>query len=334
VSRARVAGPTRLLVGQAGLYTATVQPVSATPPVTLTWDNGTAGATAVYSWTQPGDYTVRVDAANGCGQGSGGLIVHVCEPVAGVEVHGPTDLLSGQTGLYTVTWTPVTASLPLTVTWDSGTVGTTAAYSWTRPGLHTVAVTATNGCGTASATYAVTTSCEPLVAVTIAGPAAVPLGWEEMYQAQPLPVTASAPLTYTWQDGTGGEFAVFSWTVTGTYTLAVSGTNPCGEGSGSTPVTVFCQGIDRVVISGPLTLLAGQEGTFEAVLEPITASRPITYGWDNGTSGPAAVYSWTVPGTYTLTVTATNPCAEAAASTVVEVVAPTYRIYLPVVRRE
>jgi hypothetical protein len=304
-----------------------------TPPVTFTWDNGTVGATAAYSWTQAGDYTIVVQTANDCGQGSGSMIVHVCEPVQGVEVAGPTELLSGQTGLYTATWTPVTASLPLTVTWDNGTVGSTAAYSWTRPGAHTIAVTATNSCAEVYGTYAVTTSCEPLQMVTIAGPDRVSQGWGTTYQALPVPITASTPLTYTWQDASVGEFASFTWTVTGTYGLAVTGTNPCGGGAGAMSVTVYCQGPISVAPSGPALLHVGQEGVYTASTWPMTASLPLDYVWDNGTMGLAAVYSWTVPGTYTLTVTATNPCGEAAGSAVVEVIVPTYRIYLPVVRR-
>lgn len=334
VSGARIAGPTVLLVGQVGVYTATALPQMSTPPVTFTWDSGTVGATAAYSWTQPGDYAIVVQAANDCGQGSGSIIVHVCEPVQAVSVEGPTELLSGQTGLYTATWTPITASLPVTVTWDNGTVGSTAAYSWTHPGAHTIAVTATNGCAEVYGTYAVTTSCQPLQMVTIAGPGMVSQGRGATYQALPVPITASTPLTYTWQDASGGEFAVFTWTVTGTYGLAVTGTNPCGEGAGAMSVTVYCQEPASVTLSGPATLLVGQEGDYTVSTWPVTASLPLDYAWDNGTLGPTAVYSWTVPGTYTLTVTATNPCGEAAGNAAVEVIVPTYRIYLPVVQRD
>jgi hypothetical protein len=66
----------------------------------------------------------------------------------------------------------------------------------------------------------------------------------------------------------------------------------------------------------------------------VTASLPLAYAWDNGTLGPAAVYSWTVPGTYTVTVTATNPCGVGAGWGLVVVEAPVYRIYLPAVWRE
>ena len=43
--------------------------------------------------------------------------------------------------------------------------------------------------------------------------------------------------------------------------------------------------------------------------------------------------SWTLSGTYTLTVTATNPCGDAVGSFPVEVPEAMYRIYLPLVMR-
>lgn len=110
--------------------------------------------------------------------------------------------------------------------------------------------------------------------------------------------------------------------------------NGCSEVYATYAVTTACAPLQAVAIAGPAALLVGQMGTYTASTWPVTASLPLTYAWDNGTIGPAAVYSWTVPGTYPLTVTATNPCGEAAGSTAVEIIVPTYRIYLPVVRRQ
>jgi hypothetical protein len=55
---------------------------------------------------------------------------------------------------------------------------------------------------------------------------------------------------------------------------------------------------------------------------------------DAGTVGATASYSWTLPGSYTLAVTATNPCGQAVATFPVEVSAEVrYHAYLPVVVR-
>lgn len=47
---------------------------------------------------------------------------------------------------------------------------------------------------------------------------------------------------------------------------------------------------------------------FSATYEPQNDERPIVLTWDNGTIGSNARYSWSFPGSYTITVTATNRC--------------------------
>ena len=56
---------------------------------------------------------------------------------------------------------------------------------------------------------------------------------------------------------------------------------------------------------------------------------------DNGTVGPAAVYSWTLTGTYTLTVTATGVCGDSvtAARSVRVLERWPFAAYLPLVWR-
>jgi hypothetical protein len=53
---------------------------------------------------------------------------------------------------------------------------------------------------------------------------------ETTYRASPLPITASRPLTFTWDNGSAGSTAVYSWTMTGTQMLTVTGANTCGPG--------------------------------------------------------------------------------------------------------
>jgi hypothetical protein len=131
-----------------------------------------------------------------------------------------------------------------------------------------------------------------------------------------------------------GATAAYSWTLPGSYTLAVTATNPCSEVSGAFTVAV-CQPVEAVTVEGPATLGVGETGTYTAAYAPLTATPPVTLTWEDGTVGATAVYSWTLPGTYTLTVTATNPCGEAVGRFPVEVSAEVkYRIYLPLLLRE
>jgi hypothetical protein len=333
LSDVSIAGPPVLLPDEVGTYTAAFFPPSATPTVTVAWDNGTIGLSTTYSWSQPGDYAIVVTATNPCAEVLGQLTVQVCQEVTGVIVEGPTSLPAGLIGTFTATAVPITASEPLTYTWDNGSIGSTAAYSFTQPGTHTLYVTATNYCGEAFGSFSVTVACQPVEGVTIEGPRQVPTGRDWAYQAIPIPITASLPMTYTWDNGDIGATATYSWTQEGTYTLSVTATNDCGQAYTGMTVTAFCQEVEDVTVDGPLTLLVGEEGTYQAGPVPVTASLPMTYTWDNGDIGTTSIYSWTAVGSYTITVSATNACGQASGWLVVEVSEPLYEIYLPLVLR-
>jgi len=85
-------------------------------------------------------------------------------------------------------------------------------------------------------------------------------------------------------------------------------------------------------ITGPHALLAGQEGTYQAESLPITASLPLAFAWSDGTTAPVATCSWPEVGTYTITVTATNPCGEGRGTLAVQVIEHwPFSMYLPLV---
>ena len=81
VEGVEVVGPTGLGVGQTSTYTAAVTPLTATIPLTLTWDSGMVGSTAAYSWVASGIYTPVVTATNPCGEVTGSLGVVVSHRV-------------------------------------------------------------------------------------------------------------------------------------------------------------------------------------------------------------------------------------------------------------
>jgi CSLREA domain-containing protein len=89
-------------------------------------------------------------------------VAEPCDPVETLTVEGPASLLVGETGVYSATYAPITATLPVTLTWEDGTVGATAAYSWTLPGTYTLTVTATNPCGEAVGRFPVEVSEEAI----------------------------------------------------------------------------------------------------------------------------------------------------------------------------
>jgi hypothetical protein len=315
VSSVPIEGPEVLLVNEVGLYTATVIPQNATDPVTVTWDDGTVGYTATYSWQDVGLHTITVTATNPCGAvvtGTFPVSVTLCQAVSSVEIDGPGVLLVNEVGTYMATWSPPDATTPVTVTWDDGTQGYTATYSWSGVGLYTITVTATNRCGpVVTGTLPVSvTLCKPVSSAAVDGPEVLLVKEVGTYTARWSPANASEPVTVTWDDGTQGYTATYSWSGVGLYTITVTATNPCGPVvTGTLPVSVtLCKPLTGVTLSGPEVLPVGQAAEYTAAPRPWNATPPVTFTWDNATVGPAATYSWTEVGWHTITVTATNRC--------------------------
>jgi hypothetical protein len=64
--------------------------------------------------------------------------------VTAVSISGPTELNTGEVGIYQAATEPPTATLPIYFEWSNGDTGQTAEYSWAIPGVYTVEVTASN----------------------------------------------------------------------------------------------------------------------------------------------------------------------------------------------
>jgi len=81
-----------------------------------------------------------------------------------------------------------------------------------------------------------------------------------------------------------------------------------------TSLDAACTPLTDVGIAGPLnvtsTLYIGTSYTFQAIITPTNATPPITYTWSpepqTGQGTDTAVYRWSAPGTYTVTLTAEN----------------------------
>ncbi len=255
-----------------------------------------------------------------------------CIPAEGLNLHGPADVSAGITTLYTSTYTPLSATLPA-VLWDRGIVGPTAAYSWTVTGEQTLTATLATPCGQVTDTLTVNVFCQPLQGVDLAGPVHLSAGISGWYTSSYTPVTASLPLTRTWSNGRFGRTAVYSWTTPGTYTVTMTATNACSQADAILTTTVFCQPPDGLTVQGARVAGIDQPMAYYSSVQPITASRPLSYTWSNGFTGSHATYSWPVTGTYTVTVTGTNACGQVHGDFTVQVLIQPYHIFVPNVER-
>ena len=266
-----LSGPTNGITATAYTFTATVNPLTVTTPITYVWQASehnsltqTSGLsdTAVFSWTTPGRHVLTATALN-----SGGIVttthtITVEQPIVPVDTIGISGLSTGLVGAaytFTAMAGPPTATVPLTYHWQAPTVpavlthtstlSDTAIFSWTTPGVHVLTVTAFNASGLVTATHTITIA-KPGVAVdavSLSGPLTGLINTTYTFTAIAGPLTATLPITYHWQaidqaaiTHTGGlsDTAVFGWTTPGRHVLTATAFNSDGIVTTTHTITV------------------------------------------------------------------------------------------------
>jgi PKD domain len=156
----------------------------------------------------------------------------------------------------------------------------------------------------------------------------LPVGVSTAFSANPItPLPGTAIYTVT----------VAAGAVDGTYDWAVS-----GSGSGLTHTVTVSLSIEGVFPADtdfawePVTPTVGAVVTFTA---ETTGTEPLAFAWTWGdgeaSNGQVVTHTYTQSGSYTVVLTATNPCGQEALTREITVAAPppVYRIYLPLLLR-
>jgi PKD repeat protein len=151
-----ILGPTSATVGNAVQYTAQV--TGGISPYTYSWNNGSTGSSATYTWSSEGTYTVSVTVRDASGQrASGSLTVTVQNAVQplSASISGPDVVNAGDI----VTYTALASygAPPYSYTWSNGNTGSSTTYSWLKAGTYTIYVTVQDAKGnTVKATKTIT----------------------------------------------------------------------------------------------------------------------------------------------------------------------------------
>lgn len=185
--------------------------------------------------------------------------------------------------------------------WSTG--ATTPSINVSTPGTYTV--TATNSCGSQTATQTVTVDPAPSATITAGGSTSFCAGGS-------VTLYASGLGTYSWSTGAAADSIVV--TTAGTYTL--TSTNGCGSQTATQTVTVNPLPTASISASGSTSICAGDAVT-------LTAAGTGSYLWSTGAT--TASISVSAAGTYTLT--STNSCgSQTATITVTVITTPTVTI--------
>jgi uncharacterized repeat protein (TIGR01451 family) len=163
LSEVIINGPTTGTLNTPYIFTATISPSGATPPITYTWsplpDSGQGTAIVTYTWPTTGIKTIIVTATNTSGVATDSHDVALSAPILTINKSGPTIVTASSPITYTLAITNsgnltatnlvITDTIPAGAHYISGGTKVGNVISWTVSSL------AANG-GIAQATFVVT----------------------------------------------------------------------------------------------------------------------------------------------------------------------------------
>jgi len=158
-----VTGPGEGFVGESYLFTATVEPITTTLPLTYIWQaqgqlpvTNTSGLTDTSNviWDMPGIQLITVTASNiGGSVSETHLITITDQPIEGLTANNDSPTMLGEVTTFTAT---VISGTNVIFTWDFGDnsngSGGTITHTYTDPGVYTATVTAANSVGSLTET--------------------------------------------------------------------------------------------------------------------------------------------------------------------------------------
>ncbi|MBN1318301.1 MAG: PKD domain-containing protein, partial [Anaerolineales bacterium] len=324
--------------------------ITAGSNVIFTWDfgdgsplyqSGVGGSSSVVNHTYQavGIYTTTVTASNTAGYVSDETYVSIYEvPIAGLVAtnDGPTGvgkpttltalIAAGSNVIFT--WTFGDGSPALVIT---GTQGNQCIVTHTYPGIniYTAQVVAKNSVSQAQSTTLVSVQEEAVSGLTAVNDSPTTLGDITTLTAT---ISAGTNVSYIWSFGDGTppvsvsgssidqSIISHTYTAVGEFTAVVTTTNPLGETSTATTVTINDIPIYGLVVDNDGPTEVDSNTTFSAT---VASGSNVVYTWNFGDgengAGQVTTHSYSAPGIYTATVTATNGAGSSIATTQVTV---------------
>ncbi|CAN5240666.1 hypothetical protein BH09BAC1_BH09BAC1_16650 [soil metagenome] len=264
--------------------------LSAVAGLTYTWSSN-AGSVTTQNVTvnQSGTYSVTV--SNGtCTATSSVVVSVVSSPSATITPNGPTTFCTGGNVI-------LSAPSGYNYAWSANAGNaTTQTVTVTAAGTYNVTVSAGASC-TATSSISVTVNTPPTVTISTSGPTSFCTGGS-------VTLTASNGASYLWSNGSTQSSIVANQP--GTYIVTVTSANTCSN-TAQVTVNVVSTPSATITPAGSTTICPGSSVN-------LSAPAGYTYQWSNGAT--TETVSATLPGTYSVTVSAGGTCTATSSTTV------------------
>ncbi|MEY3052107.1 MAG: hypothetical protein RLY31_1892, partial [Bacteroidota bacterium] len=270
----------------------------------------------VVTYAIPGSYTVTLTATNAAGSNS---ITQTDLVVVGTI---PAVSFLAAADILTVSFTNTSAGAT-SFAWDFGDGSSSAesdpVHTYAQEGTYAVILTATNDCGSATLTQAVTVIAPPTASFGS------------------TPASGCAPLTVQFDNTSSDNATAFLWSFPGGVPASSTEENPVvvysQPGSYDVTLTAFNSSGEEtatqagyVEVQGPPVPAFG--GTADGLVLSLLngSTNAIEYQWDFGDGGssmePDPVHTYAADGTYLVTLTVLNECGPASTSQSFTLVTP------------
>jgi PKD repeat protein len=292
------------------------------------WTFGDGGSSTsqnpTYEYTSAGTYTVSLTVSStsqGCNDQVTKTGYITVNPLPVADFSGsPT---SGTEPL-TVDFTDLSSDAT-SWDWDFGDTGSSTAQNPSHTysaGTYTVTLTASNACGSDVATKVDYITVAPCVAPT-AGFSGTPTSGDAPLTVDFSDLSTGSPTSWDWDFGDASGTSTqqnpsYTYTNPGTYTVTLTATNACGSDAETRTdyITVTCTAPVADFSGTPTTGCAPLAVDFTDL-----STNATSWSWDFGDGAGSSTaqnpsYSYTDPGCYTVTLTATNACGSDVATKV------------------
>ncbi|MEI6408538.1 MAG: PKD domain-containing protein [Bacteroidota bacterium] len=299
-------------------FTVTFENQSSTNATNFAWtfEGGTPATSTVANpvvvWSNPGVYAVTLVASNTAGTSTATGSITVTTT--------PTPNFSYQTAGLSLVLSN-TSSNATSYSWNFGDGGisteTAPTHNYLMPGTYTVVLRATNACGTTETSQVVNITGAPPTAAFSSGESNGCVPFSVSFSDQSL----GAPTSWAWSFPGGNPSSstqqnpTVTYSAPGTYNVSLTVTNAFGSNSVTIPNYIVAQGLPAASFNFVVNL-----GTVSFTNNSFNAT---SYNWNFGDGSSSNVanptHTYAATGTYTVELTAINPCGASTLQQVVSV---------------
>jgi PKD repeat protein len=281
-------------------------------------DGGTgSGVGPTHAYAVTGSFTVSLTVtASGAGSNTATTTATILTaPVA--NAGGPYNASAGQPTTFNGAASTGPSGKALTYAWQFGDgstgTGVSPSHTYSAAGSFTVSLIVSDGFGASNAA----TTKATIIAAPVAN-AGGPYNWTAGSALSFSGSASTAPsgqtLTYSWSFGDGGTATgatpTHTYTTANTFTVSLTVTDTSG-GTNTASVSAVIAAAPAANAGGPYNQIPGQSITFNGSKSTGPSGQTLAYAWTFGDgatgTGVNPTHAYTAAGTYTVSLTVTDP---------------------------